>query len=121
MSRGFTINARMAWRKEGQDRMPIQNIITNDSSGMLVGVECHLSNNLLNIIVGFANESVGEAHERLRGAFASLKLELPRKRILINLAPADTPKADSGFDLAIAVSIIQTSAPQTFKAPAAVY
>lgn len=97
--------------------MPIQSIITNGSSGMLVDIECHLSNNLPNIIiVGFANKSVGEASERLRGAFASSKLELPRKRILINLAPAD-----SGFDLAIAVSIIQASAPQTFKAPAAVY
>lgn len=102
--------------------MPIQSIITNSSSGMLVDIECHLSNNLPNtIIVGFANKSVGEARERLRGAFASSKLELPRKRILINLAPADIPKADSSFDLSIVVSIIQASAPQTFKAPAAVY
>lgn len=89
---------------------------------MLVDIECHLSNNLPNIIiVGFANKSVGEARERLRGAFASCKLALPRKRILINLAPADIPKADSGFDLAIAVSIIQASAPQAFKVPVAAY
>jgi magnesium chelatase family protein len=31
---------------------------------------------------------------------------LPRKRITVNLAPADIPKADSGFDLAIAMSIM---------------
>jgi magnesium chelatase family protein len=31
---------------------------------------------------------------------------LPRKRITVNLAPADIPKRDSGFDLAIAVAIL---------------
>lgn len=61
------------------------------------------------MIVGFANRAVAEARERLRGAFASSKIELPRKRIIINLAPADIPKADSGFDLAIAVAIIEAS------------
>lgn len=34
---------------------------------------------------------------------------LPRKRITVNLAPADIPKADSGFDLAIAVVILLAS------------
>jgi magnesium chelatase family protein len=31
---------------------------------------------------------------------------LPRKRITVNLAPADIPKRDSGFDLSIAVAIL---------------
>jgi magnesium chelatase family protein len=31
---------------------------------------------------------------------------LPRKRITLNLAPADIPKNDSGFDLAMAVAIL---------------
>ena len=87
--------------------MAVKSIITSGSSGLVVDIECHLSNNLPTIIiVGFANKAVGEARERLRGAFASSKLEMPRKRILINLAPADVPKADSGFDLAIAASIL---------------
>jgi magnesium chelatase family protein len=34
---------------------------------------------------------------------------LPRKRITVNLAPADIPKGDSGFDLAIAVAIMLAS------------
>jgi magnesium chelatase family protein len=73
----------------------------------LVDIECQLSNNLPTIvIVGFANRAVGEARERIRGAFASSHILLPRKRITVNLAPADIPKADSGFDLAIAVAIL---------------
>ncbi len=88
----------------------IQSIIAIGTSGMVVDVECHLSNNLPNIIiVGFANKAVDEAKERIRGAFADSHIMLPRKRITVNLAPADVPKADSGFDLAIAVSILAAS------------
>lgn len=85
-------------------------IITSGTNGMVVDIECHLSNNLPNIvIVGFANKAVDEAKERLRGAFSESRIELPRKRITINLAPADVPKADSGFDLAIAAAILAAS------------
>lgn len=88
----------------------VQSIISTGSSGIIVDIECHLSNNLPNIvIVGFANKAVDESKERLRGAFADSHIELPRKRITINLAPADIPKADSGFDLAIAVAILLAS------------
>lgn len=75
--------------------------------GTLVDVECHLSNNLPTIvIVGFGNRSVDEAKERVRGAFANSGLVLPRKRITINLAPADIPKDGTSFDLAIAAAIL---------------
>lgn len=88
----------------------VQSIISTGSGGILVDIECHLSNNLPNIvIVGFANKAVDEAKERIRGAFANSRIMLPRKRITINLAPADIPKADSSFDLAIAVSILLAS------------
>jgi magnesium chelatase family protein len=88
----------------------VQSIIAHGTVGTIVDIECGLSNNLPNIvIVGFANKAVDEAKERIRGAFADSNLSLPRKRITINLAPADMPKADSGFDLAIAVSILLAS------------
>ncbi|HZL08142.1 MAG TPA: YifB family Mg chelatase-like AAA ATPase [Candidatus Dormibacteraeota bacterium] len=85
----------------------VQSIIADGSGGTIVDIECHLSNNLPNIvIVGFANKAVDESRERIRGAFATSHIMLPRKRITVNLAPADIPKADSGFDLAIAVVIL---------------
>ncbi len=78
-------------------------------NGTIVDIECYLSNNLPNIVVvGFANKAVDESRERIRGAFASSHIMLPRKRITVNLAPADIPKA-SGFDLAIAVVILLAS------------
>src|SRR5688572_11833362 len=88
----------------------IQSIVSNGAKGAIIDIECHLSNNLPTIvIVGFANKAVDEARERIRGAFATSRILLPRKRITINLAPADLPKADSGFDLAIAVAIMAAS------------
>ncbi|HET6924263.1 MAG TPA: YifB family Mg chelatase-like AAA ATPase, partial [Candidatus Saccharimonadales bacterium] len=85
----------------------VQSIITVGSTGIVADIECHLSNSLPGIvIVGFANKAVDEAKERLRGAFANSNLQLPRKRITLNLAPADVPKDGSAFDLACAAAIM---------------
>src|SRR5690606_1386775 len=78
--------------------------------GTIVDIECHMSNGLPGItIVGYANRAVDEAKERIRSAFTSSKLTLPRKRIVINLAPADVPKESTGFDLGVAVAILAAS------------
>ncbi len=88
----------------------VRSIIDLGTRGLLVEIECHISNNLPAIvIVGSANKAVDEAKERVRAAFTSSAISLPRKRITINLAPADLPKTDSGFDLAIAASILKRS------------
>lgn len=88
----------------------VKSIILSGGDGIIVDIECQLSNNLPTIvIVGSANRAVGESKERIRGAFAASRIMLPRKRITVNLAPADVPKGDSGFDLAIAVAILQAS------------
>lgn len=80
------------------------------SHGTIIDIECHLSNSLPNIvIVGVANKSVDEAKERIRGALASSEIKLPKKRITINLAPADIPKEGSSFDLGIALAIMQSA------------
>lgn len=73
-------------------------------------VECHLANSLPGIIiVGLANRSTHEAHERIRGALATNHIRLPRKRIILNLAPADVPKEGSALDLPMLVSILVRS------------
>lgn len=88
----------------------VRSLIDQGLDGIVVDVECHASNNLPGIvIVGVGNKAVDEAKERLRGAFSGSKLELPRKRITLNLAPADVPKDGSSFDLAMAVAILHRS------------
>ncbi len=88
----------------------VHGIIDTGLSAVIADIECHISNGLPNIIiVGLANKAVDEAKERLRSAFASVKLELPRKRITLNLAPADLPKEGASFDLALAAAILNES------------
>ena len=79
----------------------MQSILDGGSNqATIVDVECHITQGLPTIvIVGFASKAVDESKERIRSAFSSAKLDLPRKRITINLAPAS-------FDLPIAVSIL---------------
>jgi magnesium chelatase family protein len=76
-------------------------------NGLLVEVECHSSNGLPGIVmVGMASKATDEARERLRSSFSSSGLAFPRKRITLNLAPADQPKEGASMDLAMAASII---------------
>lgn len=87
-------------------------------NGIVIDIECHVSSGLPGIsIVGYAGKSVDEAKERIRSAFSSTKLPLPRKRITINLAPADVPKDGTGFDLAIATAILLSSGEKMQKLP----
>ncbi len=94
--------------------MAIQGILSVGSSGIVIDIECHLSNGLPNmVIVGFANRAIDEAKERIRSAFSTTKIALPRKRITINLAPADIPKESTGFDAAISAAILIASGQTT--------
>lgn len=91
-----------------------------DSSGVatIVTIECHITKGLPNvIIVGFANRAVDEAKERLRGAFHASKVQFPKQRVTINLAPADIPKESSSFDLGIATAIMQAAGLITDQLP----
>ena len=85
-------------------------ILESGMHGIRIDIECHISNGLPNIIVvGFGNKAIDEAKERMRSAFAEANVELPRKRITLNLAPADVPKDGTSFDLAMAASILLAS------------
>jgi magnesium chelatase family protein len=58
-------------------------------------------------IVGLPAKSIAESKHRIKMSFANLGLEFPsRKRIVVNLAPADIEKNGSFYDLPIATSIL---------------
>jgi len=87
---------------------PIQTVLNIGSGGIIIDTECQLSNGLPGItIVGLGNKAVDESRERVRSAFASSQIVMPRKRITINLAPADVPKDSTSTDLAVALAILQ--------------
>lgn len=78
--------------------------------GKLVEIECDLASGLPGItIVGLPNKAVDEAKDRVRSAIRNSKLNLPPKRITLNLAPADLPKDGTAYDLAMAAAILAAS------------
>lgn len=80
------------------------------SDGTLIEVECHITNGLpAVIIIGYASKAVDEAKERLRASFANCSIPFPKKRVTLNLSPADIPKDSTSLDLAMAVAVLRQS------------
>jgi len=75
--------------------------------GSMVEVECDASKSLPSLqIVGLGNKAIDEARERVRSAIVNSFLEFPKKKITINLAPAELPKDGAHYDLPIALAIL---------------
>lgn len=78
--------------------------------GSIVEVESDATKNLPSFqIVGLGNKAIDEAKERVRSAITNSFLEFPKKRITINLAPAELPKDGAHYDLPIALAILCVS------------
>ncbi|MGH9466365.1 MAG: YifB family Mg chelatase-like AAA ATPase, partial [Terriglobales bacterium] len=56
--------------------------------------------------VGLPDAAVRESRERLRAAMRNCGFDAPVAHVVINLAPADVRKEGSGFDLAMAISLL---------------
>ena len=75
--------------------------------GFLVDVQVDVSSGMPNQeVVGLPDATVKESKERVRTAIKNSGFEFQSRRIIINLAPADTRKEGSFFDLPIAIGIL---------------
>ncbi|MGD1995202.1 MAG: YifB family Mg chelatase-like AAA ATPase [Anaerolineae bacterium] len=75
--------------------------------GVLVQVEVDTARGLPSLtIVGLPGTAVKESNERVRSAIKNSGLLFPRKRLTVNLAPADIRKDGPSYDLPIAVGIL---------------
>jgi len=71
-----------------------------------VEVEVDVSFGLVNFyIVGLPDTAIKESSKRIRTALKNSGMQLPAKKITVNLAPADLKKEGTLFDLPIAVGI----------------
>ena len=76
--------------------------------GSLITVEVDLRRGIpATDIVGLADGSVKEARERIQVAIRNSGLEYPSERVLISLSPADLKKEGAGFDLPVALGVLQ--------------
>ena len=75
--------------------------------GYAVAVEAFVTSGLQNYdIVGLPDAAVKESRERVRAAIKSNGFKFPSGRVTVNLAPADTKKAGTVYDLPILLGIV---------------
>ena len=85
----------------------IKSIVLYSLDGYLIYVQVDISKGMPSLdIVGLPDTSVREAKERVKIAIKNSGIDFPNKKITVNLAPADTRKEGSMFDLAIAIGIL---------------
>ena len=85
----------------------IRSFALNGLEGFEVSVEVDVNAGLPTYeIVGMGDTAVKESRERVRAAIKNSLLDYPIRRVTVNLAPADSKKEGSLYDLAIAVGIL---------------
>ena len=69
-------------------------------------IEVHLSRGIRFSLVGLPDNAVRESHERIVSALQVNGMDIPRKQIVINMAPADLRKEGTSYDLPLIVGIM---------------
>ena len=78
--------------------------------GVIVEVEVDFGSGLPGItIVGLPDAAVQESRERVQAAIKNAGLFFPRKRLIVNLAPASVRKEGPAYDLPIAIGMLITT------------
>ena len=78
--------------------------------GYEVAVECYISNGLPGFdVVGLPDAAVKESRERVRAAIKNNGFKFPVSRMTVNLAPADTKKAGTVYDLPVLLGILSAA------------
>jgi len=75
--------------------------------GVIVEVEVDIGRGLPGMtIVGLPDAAVQESRERVQSAIKNAGLPFPRKRVLVNMAPADVRKEGPVYDLPMALGVL---------------
>lgn len=74
-----------------------------------VTIEVNIDKGIQFFLVGLPDSAVKESHQRIEAALTNLGFSYPRKKITINMAPADIRKEGSAYDLPIAIGILAAS------------
>ena len=90
--------------------MSLATILSRASVGIEappVQVQVHITGGLPKFaIVGLPEATVRESKDRVRSAIINSRFDFPKRRITVNLAPAELPKDGSRYDLPIAAGVL---------------
>lgn len=86
-----------------------KSLVLQGLDGILIDVEVDISAGMpLWDIVGLPDISIKESKERVRTAIKNCGIELPSRKYIINLSPANIKKEGSFLDLSIAIGILKS-------------
>ncbi|MBK7650365.1 MAG: YifB family Mg chelatase-like AAA ATPase [Flammeovirgaceae bacterium] len=74
-----------------------------------ITVEVNVTQGKIFYMSGLPDTAVKESQHRVESSFKSLKLFMPRNKVVVNLAPADLRKEGSAYDLPIALCVLKAS------------
>ena len=72
----------------------------------IVTIEVNVGNGIRFMLVGLPDNAVRESHERIASALEYTGLKMPRKQVIVNMAPADIRKEGSAYDLPLAIGML---------------
>ncbi|RVU25653.1 ATP-binding protein [Sandaracinomonas limnophila] len=75
----------------------------------LITIEINVSQGTKCFLVGLPDSTIKESIQRVESAIKHFGYFFPRKKVVINLAPADIRKEGSAYDLPIALAILHAS------------
>ena len=78
-------------------------------NALIVTIEVNSEKGIQFFLVGLPDSSVKESYQRIVASFSNLNYKFPRRRITINMAPADIKKEGAAYDLPLAIGIMAVS------------
>jgi len=78
-------------------------------SATVITIEVNVDQGIQFSLVGLPDNAVKESHQRIEAALLNIGYKFPRKKIIINMAPADIRKEGSSYDLPIAIGLLAAS------------
>ena len=78
-------------------------------NAIIVTIEVNSESGIQFFLVGLPDNAVKESHQRILASFSNLGYKFPRKRITINMAPADIRKEGAAYDLPLAIALMAVS------------
>ena len=88
----------------------VNSFALNGLDGYKVDIEIDINAGLPKVeIIGLADTAIKESAERVTSAVKNSGYHFPIKRVIVNLAPADTRKEGSLFDLPVAIGVLAAS------------
>ena len=78
-------------------------------NAFIITIEVDVGQGTQFFMVGLPDSAVKESQQRVEAAIKFFNYQMPRQKVVVNLAPADIKKEGSFYDLPIALAILSAS------------